>query len=828
MLRLRPWALRILRFLDWFTPSVREAWVYGLAALIPLLVLVGERVWVMSRLPSKPHGWDRLWVALGELEFWPVFFAVCLLLGRVPSRWWRGGVRLVMHLLIIPVLAISVAELAFFDITGGRADLDTVIFGIQDFARVWPVVSSELVIRDYVAVVLGVGITLLPVFWTPKSNAKTWLSRFCLLALFPAVYNETQGRVRPAKEAKPLQKTFAESLFWEAMDRRHDVFTPPDPADLAPLVIGAPKRPVNVVIVLLESVGANRTTVYDPELKTTPNLLRMSQEGMYATHMYAAVTHTTKALITTLCGDWPNLVGDARESAPGGLPGRCLADLLREQGYRTGFFQPARQDFEDRVDLVHQMGFDAFRHRDTLAQPIWEKNNYFGLDDRSMLAPGLAWSAEEPERPFFATYLTLASHHDYKLPKHVQRLDFPKVTGRLEQYLNAVRYVDDFAGRLVKAYEAQGLADNTIFVFLGDHGEGFGEHGRYQHDLTIYEEGLHIPLVIWGKPLAGRTGLIEGNRQQIDVLPTILDMVGAPVTAGKTRGSSLLAPVPEGRVLFHSCWRSHRCLAKRDGDQKFIDHYGDPSAQVYDLSKDPTEKKSRTLSKSERESLTSGTRAWHGWVRGRYEAREAQFVQTIQRPDDAPAIATWGGVVSLLGCDVTNQNVIPAEAVWVKCRWRPEAPLTEAWTLIAEIKAGGRTGQEKWTPLMGVVKMWNWRPGWSIDDTFRVATPQYTRPGEAVISVGWQRITGVAVKTDDGRERVDVGAAMIDKRPQQDPAGLEGIALPEPIVYGEEWTLPLLTESGAEANDASDGDLDADPPVVDDRGKAEPEKAPAP
>ena len=784
-----------------------------MAALIPLFVLIGGRLWVLSRLSTPPVGWDRLWVQLGELEFWGIFFGVCVLLGRVPGRWSQAMVRVLMHLLIVVVLGVSVAELAFFDITGGRADLDTVVFGLADFARVWPVAASELGSSHYLGAAAGIAVTLIPVFWRPKRPGKAWWSRMFVLALIPAIYNETQGRVRPSKELKQLQKTFAEALFWEAMDRRQDVFTAPDPADLVAVTVGPAKTPVNVVLVLLESVGANRTSLSDPELKTTPNLLRLSQEGLSADHMFAVVTHTTKALISTLCGDWPNLVGDAREARPGGLPGRCLPELLAGQGYRTGFFQPAREDFEDRVDLVHQMGFDTFRHRDTLAQPIWEKNNYFGIDDRSMLSPGLAWSEEEPGRPFFATYLTLASHHNYAVPTHVQLLDFPSATGRVEKYLNSVRYVDDFLGRLVKAYEERGLADNTVFVILGDHGEGFGEHGRYQHDLTIYDEGLRVPFVIWGKPLAGRTGLIEGNRQQIDILPTVLDLVGAPVTSGQPRGSSVLAPAPEGRVLFHSCWRAHRCIARREGSDAFIDHYGEPAAQRYDTVADPVQKAPKRMSADERTALTTETRAWYGRVRGRYDARRAQVIETFQRPDSDPAIATWGGVLSLLGCDVENGDVIPAESVWVKCRWRPEKPLTESWTLVAEMVAQGRMGRELWTPLMGVVKMWNWRPGWSIDDTFRVAVPQYTRPGDAVISVGWQRLGGSAVTTDDGRERVDVGVALIDKRPPPDPAGLEGFTFLTPMVDSPEWSLPPLNQEPAEPDAAPPDDLEPDLPA---------------
>jgi hypothetical protein len=158
--------------------------------------------------------------------------------------------------------------------------------------------------------------------------------------------------------------------------------------------------------------------------------------------------------------------------------------------------------------------------------------------------------------------------------------------------------------------------------------------------------------------------------------------------------------------------------------------------------------------------------------------------------------------------------------VWVKCQWRAEKPLRDAWTLVVQLVASGRTGQEQWTPLMGVYRLWNWRPGWSVDDTFHVAAPSYTRPGEGVLRVSWQWSTGTPVFTDDGREFVEVGAVRILPRPRQDPSGLEGITLPEAPPLGPEWSLPSLEPGVDWGEDEPAGDLDLDPPVSDDRGTA--------
>ena len=87
------------------------------------------------------------------------------------------------------------------------------------------------------------------------------------------------------------------------------------------------------------------------------------------------------------------------------------------------------------------------------------------------------------------------------------------------------------------------------------------------------------------------TGVISGPRQQIDILPTVLELVGAKVLTGVTRGVSLFSNVSEDRTLYFSCWRERRCLSKREGLKKFIEHYGRRTWEMYDLSTDRKEKK---------------------------------------------------------------------------------------------------------------------------------------------------------------------------------------------------------------------------------------------
>lgn len=758
----------------------------------PFVCLAGARFWLLTQLEQVRWPDDAILVHLAEAEFWGLFAALILVLSRVPGKHTRFIVRVAGHTVAVVILVASLLDLLFFAITGGRADLDSVEYAVAELSRVWPVVGSEVTGRHWFALAGICVMSFVPLCWTPASSDRRWWTRLALLALYPAVLNVSYGRLTTSREVRPLQKTLTVALFREALNRRDDVLVAPDPADLAPLRIASPTRPHNVVLVLLESVGARHTSVHDASVKTTPNLSRLAAEGLKVESMYAVIPHTTKALVSTLCGDWPEPVGDADEARPGGLPDRCLPALLAKQGFRTAFFQTARGDFEDRLDLAHEMGFERFRAQESLAQRTWERNNYLGIDDRAMLAPGLEWSADERDRPFFATYLTLTSHHDYALPSHWTLLDFPGIGGRLERYRNAIRYVDDFVGRLVRGYEERGLADDTVFVILGDHGEGFGEHGRSQHDLTIYEEGLHVPAIIWSPGvLAGRTGVITGNRQQIDVLPTVLELVGASSIGRPPRGSSLLAPAPKGRTLFHACWRSHRCIASRTGSDKFIDHYGDQPDQRFELDSDPLEDEPVALHPDESTSRRAALRAWYGAVRGRYAERRRVWSETIQRPDQSPALARWGSV-SLLGCEVEQTAVTPGEPVWVGCQWRAERTITEPLTLVAQLDRAGVIAEERSAPHHGLLSMWDWRPGWSIDEWIKVTVPPTAAVGTAIVSLGWSRLTGAVVATEDRRERVDVGTVEVLARRKTNAAGVDGIRLRHPPVHDPSFDLPPL------------------------------------
>lgn len=152
----------------------------------------------------------------------------------------------------------------------------------------------------------------------------------------------------------------------------------------------------------------------------------------------------------------------------------------------------------------------------------YHKANYFGYEDDIMLLPQRTWLKQHRDQPFLLGMLTVTGHHDYVL-KGYEPIDFVD-DPLLNRYLNAIHYQDRFVGKVLDMFKELGLYDDTVFVITGDHGEGFGEHRVYQHDNTIYEEGLRIPYLVIDPSRAGR--LINGPVSQLAVLPTMVDAAG--------------------------------------------------------------------------------------------------------------------------------------------------------------------------------------------------------------------------------------------------------------------------------------------------------------
>lgn len=525
-----------------------------------------------------------------------------------------------------------------------------------------------------------------------------------------------------------------------------------------PLVLGRARPaidgPPNVVFVLMESVRARSTTPYSPSLATTPFLAKLAARGAVVEDTWTTVTHTSKALVSALCGIYPLLELPVVEAR--GLPVECLAKLMKERGYATAFMQPAAGGFEERRELVTHMGYELFVSKETLSGSPHELTNYFGYEDEALLEPALAFTADQKQkgRPFFLTLLNLSTHHTYDTPSDHHRQHDSSEHGK---YLDAITYFDGVLERLFEGLARQGVLDRTLVVLVGDHGEAFGEHGTLQHNAAIHEEGLHVPLVVVGPGIAPGTR-IKGLRQLIDLVPTTLEWLGTPVVSGLP-GKSLLTSDGHER-LFASCWLQRECVATRESRWKLIWHYDRKSPELYDLETDPMEREDRFVSTPESVWRPMLTRLleWERVTLGRwhhfFQNGARDFVSQVRPDIDSPRDvvfrdSTGRPLARLIG--VEGPPLIRAGAPMVfTLHWEVLSEMS-GWypfTYLVPADARERVFDANHPVAGGHHPVRLWRPGTFVSDRFELRPDPVLSPGRWSLAVGFfnSGTTGVAAR----------------------------------------------------------------------------------
>lgn len=382
-------------------------------------------------------------------------------------------------------------------------------------------------------------------------------------------------------------------------------------------------RPTNVVLITMESVRSEATSLGNPDRDTTPFLADLAERSLVAENAYTVVPHTSKAVTASNCGYAPPLDTKLTESEPAGLPATCLPGLLRDEGYSTAFFQSAVGEFERRADLVRNLGYDSFHPVEDFPTQGFGRANYFGWEDDIMLEPSRDWLREQGDQPFLLSYLTVTGHHDYVLPDTFA-LEQLADDEELNNYLNGVRYVDRFVSKVFAMLAEEGHADDTMVVVTADHGEGFGEHGLRQHDNTIYNEGIKVPYLVYD-PTDQRGRSVQRPVSTMSVPETVAETLGYRVTGGLVREESLAADGP-GRPVRVSCQSDNRCLAIIDGRTKYVHHFGNRPDEVFDLAADPEETENLVgeVDPAKLKELRSDLLHWRSEVRAEYAAHHSR------------------------------------------------------------------------------------------------------------------------------------------------------------------------------------------------------------
>lgn len=448
------------------------------------------------------------------------------------------------------------------------------------------------------------------------------------------------------------------SSWWQAVSgdavvRMPDQFSPSDLTDFEP--IGLPKRPSdpvriqristnrrasrdvrrppNVVLIVMESVGArwaslNAGTGYD----TTPNLKAASKRGLVFENAYAHIGRSSNSLAALLLSVYPKLgFRDITDEYPQ-LPGTSVASIFENRGYRTSFVTPSDLGWAGWRTFLEGRGFQDVRDYKQLActPPL----SSWGVEDRCMVDGMLQFVEQAPSQPFFIMAWSQQTHHPYEPTPGVPMLDLVREPVAdaydLNRYLNVLHETDHHLGRFFDAIRSMGLEQDTLVVVTGDHGQAFGyPHDSYGQGRTVYDEDVHVPLMFWYPRRFDAQFRSNVVGSHVDVAPTIVDLVGLP-PAPDWFGRSLLSDTRSSRAYFYVAEDQFR-LGVREGAWKYIYDLRGGVEELYDLDRDPTERTNLAQSQPERcTRLRQRLAAWTESNRRQYERFSMPAAQTAQ------------------------------------------------------------------------------------------------------------------------------------------------------------------------------------------------------
>ncbi len=217
--------------------------------------------------------------------------------------------------------------------------------------------------------------------------------------------------------------------------------------------------------------------------------------------------------------------------------------------------------------------------------PLYAPQEYldrYSLDRIDL--PDLGGESLESQHPAIRQ-LRYFFHNDQPLPEQFTRT-------ALASYFALVTLTDEHIGRLLSIVAESPLLDNTVIIYLSDHGEMAGQHGIWQKQ-CFYESSVRVPLIVRGPHLEAGAR-VNANVSLVDIMPTLLDLAGTPIPEG-LRGRSLLpllrgGAVPEQAVIaeYHAQGMLSAGYMAKKGNLKYNHYIGLPP-QLFDLAADPNE-----------------------------------------------------------------------------------------------------------------------------------------------------------------------------------------------------------------------------------------------
>jgi arylsulfatase A len=372
-------------------------------------------------------------------------------------------------------------------------------------------------------------------------------------------------------------------------------------------------RMPNVILILTDDQGSIDLNCYGSDDLKTPHMDRLAKEGTRFTQFYAGSSISSPSRAGLLTGKSPQRAGvpgnvSSMEGVAGMSAGQVtLADLLKQAGYATGHVgkwhlgytpetMPLGQGFD--YSFGHMGGcIDNYSHFFYWQGPnrhdLWENMNRYYRDGEYfpdlMVEKATSFIKENKSNPFFL-YLAYNTPHYPLQPTAKWREYYKDLPSPRREYAGFISSTDESIGEILDFLEKEDLRDNTLIIFLSDHGHSYeertmgggGNAGPYRSGkFSLFEGGIRVPAIFsWmGRIPEGATADHIGL--SMDIFPSIADFCGIGAIPPEIEGRSLLPLIMEGKDVYGEdvmYWQLHDQWVVRKGEWKLIGNPRDPSA----------------------------------------------------------------------------------------------------------------------------------------------------------------------------------------------------------------------------------------------------------
>jgi phosphoglycerol transferase MdoB-like AlkP superfamily enzyme len=480
-----------------------------------------------------------------------------LYLALIPERWYRSRA----HRVIVPaffglacfgVLFVAVAEVFFFLEFNGRFNfvaVDYLMYPTEVAENIWESYPTGFILGLLAAVSAAVALLIrkpLRAAWSrPLPAGQRWIAALAFATVLLALTFGVPTSLAHVSEDRALNEIASNGYasFWRALlgsdapyaglyatrdgaevfRRLHRLLAEPaaEPASFAPgstlrhIRPLAPRRRLNVVVVLEESLGSELVGALHPRAASlTPGFDELTREGLLFTHAYSTGNRTIRALEATT-SSLPPLPGVSIVRRPQSKDLFTLPALLRAHGYRTLFVYGGRALFDGMGGYLRANGIDRVVEQKDYPEDTFR--TAWGVSDEAIFDRALTeMDAVHAEgKPFYTLVLSVSNHRPFQFPEG--RIAWDK---SLKSRENAVRYADWALARFVRQARQHAFFKDTLFVLMGDHGARV--YGAAEIPLASYE----VPILFYAPAVIPAGAKVDTLTSSLDIPPTVLGVLG--------------------------------------------------------------------------------------------------------------------------------------------------------------------------------------------------------------------------------------------------------------------------------------------------------------